>query len=67
LHYLFQKRFKKYTRKPTGRTRNNGTQYLEELTDFAVQEVRENLMKMKNSCLGYGGILLKMWEMLNKS
>lgn len=41
----FKKHFKKYTRKPTGRTRSNGTQYLEEL-DFAVQEVRENLMKM---------------------
>jgi len=65
LHYLFQKSFKKYTRKPTGRTRNNGTQYLEEL-DFAVQEVRENLMKMKNNHLGYGGILLKMWEMFSE-
>jgi len=62
----FKKCFKKYTRKPTGRIRINGTQYLEKL-DFAVQEVGENLMEMKNNCLGYGGILLKTWDMFSKS
>lgn len=64
----FKKLFKNNTRKHSGRARNNETQYLEELDrDFVVEEDRENLMEMKNNFLGYGGILVKMWEKFSKS
>jgi hypothetical protein len=40
----FKKQFKKYTRKPTGRTRNNWAQYLEESDRFCSsrREFNEN-------------------------
>lgn len=38
--FVLKKWFKKYNRKPTGRTGNNGMQYLEELDrEFAAQEL----------------------------
>jgi hypothetical protein len=66
LHW-FKKLFKNIQVNPPVEPEIMGPQYLEALDRGFTNEVRENLMNMENSCLGYNGILVKLWKQFTKN